>query len=373
MVLYYQAVANITSAWNGECGMEEPPQSMESLKMSLRHTAHYYHEVLKRLPPQAEPAFEDPAMQERVWGQCWGVANDVGQLRLVLLHRPGEEMTIMTPDRYDPEIEALVDDAEQWYWRDERGPDLARLQVEHDQLAEILRAAGARVEYIGGPPRNPKAMYTRDAAIAVRGGAIVCRMGVVGRFPGTGRRGEEAWITRKLVELGMPILRTIHGTGLAEGGSFCWLTPTTAAIGMSHRQNAEGVRQIEEVLTTLGVQLLHVPLVGHGLHLDEALVMVDHHTALINSTHLPYWLPETIQRLDIRLIEMHYQDSPSVVNCLALRPGTVVLAINNGTGTAERLEKAGITVIPIDFSESQRNGGGIHCATLPLVRAWDDT
>jgi N-dimethylarginine dimethylaminohydrolase len=197
-------------------------------------------------------------------------------------------------------------------------------------------------------------------------------MGVVGRSPGTGRRGEEAWITRQLAALGMPILHTIHGTGLAEGGSFCWLTPTTAAIGMSHRQNEAGVRQIEAVLTTLGVRLLRVPLVGQSLHLDEALVMVDHHTALLNSTHLPYWLPETLQQLDIRPLEMHHQDSPSVVNCLALRPGTVALGINNGTGTAERLDKAGLTVIPLDFSESQRNGGGIHCATLPLVRDWDE-
>jgi N-dimethylarginine dimethylaminohydrolase len=130
----------------------------------------------------------------------------------------------------------------------------------------------------------------------------------------------------------------MHGTGRTE-------------VGMSHRQNAEGGHQIEEVLTTLGVQLLRVPLVGHSLHLDEALLMVDHHTALINSTHSPYWLPETIRRLDSWRMEMHDQDSSSVVNCLALRPGTVLLAINNGTGTAERPEKAGMTVIPIDFSK----------------------
>jgi N-dimethylarginine dimethylaminohydrolase len=71
-------------------------------------------------------------------------------------------------------------------------------------------------------------------------------------------------------------------------------------------------------------------------------------------------------------MEMHDQDSSSVLNCLALRSGTVVLAINNGTETAERLEQAGITVIPIDFSESQRHGGGMHCATLPLVRDWNE-
>jgi hypothetical protein len=69
-MLYYQAAATITTAWEGGVQCGKPPQGMENLRISLRHTAHYYHEVLKRRPPQTEPAFEDPAMQARVWGQC---------------------------------------------------------------------------------------------------------------------------------------------------------------------------------------------------------------------------------------------------------------------------------------------------------------
>ena len=56
-------------------------------------------------------------MQERVWGRRWGVYNDVGPIRTVLVHRPGDEIRIMTADRYDPAIEALIDDEAQWYWR----------------------------------------------------------------------------------------------------------------------------------------------------------------------------------------------------------------------------------------------------------------
>ena len=41
-------------------------------------SGQYYHEVLKRIPPRDLPAFEDEAMQERVWGRRWGVYNDVG-------------------------------------------------------------------------------------------------------------------------------------------------------------------------------------------------------------------------------------------------------------------------------------------------------
>src|SRR5581483_11345439 len=232
--------------------------------MSLTDSAQYYHEVLKRIPPRATPAFEDEAMQERVWGRRWGVYDDVGPLRMVLVHRPGDSIRIMTGDHYDPTIEALIDDEQQWYYRDRRAPDLARMQREHDAMVAALQREGVEVIPVEGAPTDPKAMYTRDNAIAVRGGAIICRMGPVGSRPGTGRRGEEAYVARRLASLGMPILRTIHGTGLFEGGSFCFLNETTALAGLSYRQNEEGVRQIEEVLATQGVRLLRVDLPGYA-------------------------------------------------------------------------------------------------------------
>src|SRR5688572_5122627 len=84
-----------------------------------------------------------------------------------------------------------------------------------------------------------------------------------------------------IASLGMPILRTIHGTGLIEGGSFCFLKPGVAALGMSFRQNEEGARQIEEVLHASGARLVRIPLTGHSLHLDGCVLMVDRDKALI--------------------------------------------------------------------------------------------
>lgn len=339
--------------------------------MSLKDSGQYYHEVLKRIPPRALPAFESPEMQERVWGRRWGVYNDVGTLRTVLVHRPGPEIAIMTGDRYDPAIEALIDDDAQWYWRGDRAPDLAKMQAEHDRMTAALRAEGVEVVSVDASPTDPKAMFTRDTGVVVQGGAIICRMGPVGARPGTGRRGEEAYVARVLAGLGMPILRTIHGAGLFEGGSFALLNETTAVCGLSYRQNEEAARQIEEVLAVQGIRLIRVPLAGHALHLDGQLVMVDHDLALINIERTPYWFLDTLRDLKIRVVEAHHADSPRVVNCLALRPGKVLLAINNGDATAERLVDHGVEVIGIDYAECQQNGGGIHCSTLPLVRDRD--
>ena len=107
---------------------------------------------------------------------------------------------------------------------------------------------------------------------------------------------------------------------------------------------------------------------GAWVHIDGAFVMVDTDLALVNSTRLPYLFFDLLAEYKIRTVEVHYADESRVTNCLALRPGKVLLAINNGTGTAERLEKAGVEVVPLEYGECQHNGGGIHCSTFPLIR-----
>ena len=118
--------------------------------MSLKDSPEYYHEVLKRIPPRAVPAFEDEAMQARVWGRRWGVYNDVGPLKMVLVHRPGDEIRVMSGDKYDPAIEALIDDEQQWYYRDEKAPDLGKMQAEHDAMVAALRTEGTEVVSVDG-------------------------------------------------------------------------------------------------------------------------------------------------------------------------------------------------------------------------------
>jgi N-dimethylarginine dimethylaminohydrolase len=36
--------------------------------------------------------------------------------------------------------------------------------------------------------------------------------------------------------------------------------------------------------------------------------------------------------------------------------------------SADKLTKAGVEVIEIPYSEIQKNGGGVHCSTMELVR-----
>ncbi len=338
--------------------------------MTLRGTPLYYHAVLKSIAPQRVPSFENDDMQLRVWGKRWGVFNDVGTLRVCAVHRPGDEILVMTEDFYDAELGALINPQEMWYFRSDKAPDLDLMQQEHDGLVRALVENGVDVVSIDGSPRDASAQFVRDCAFAVKGGAVICRMAVFGTDHGTGRRGEEAYTTQAIANLGMPILHTIHGEGLLEGGSFCFLDEHHAVVGMSYRQNQAAVDQLETVLRHQDVELITFPLTGYSLHLDRAIVMVDHDKALIDVSRLPYWFLDRLADLGIETIDRDPRDNEMTNNCLAVAPGKVLMC-SGSDRTAEALNKRGVDVTQVPYDENHKNGGGIHCSTLPLVRDRD--
>lgn len=332
--------------------------------MSIMTEGEYrYNMLIKAFPSRPSPAFEDAGEQQAVWGRRWGCTNDVGRLRMVLMHRPGNELKMVDPAKRIEHLGAYGDPETGWYWRGREIPDIATQQAQHDGLVAALREEGVEVVFLDRcAPGKMKSVYTRDQVIAVDGGAIICRMGA------PIRRGEEAPATATLARIGMPILRTIHGTGLMEGGSFAFITPKVAVVGLSSRVNEAGADQVEEVLRVQGVQLLRVHLTGYRLHIDGAFVMIDVDTAIINPVQLPFWFLEKLKEMRIRTIEVHPEDPVWTINCLAVAPGRVLMADAVSPYTAEALDKAGISVRIVPYSAVYQGGGGIHCSTAPLVR-----
>ncbi len=332
--------------------------------MSIMSEGEYrYNQLIKIFKSEAEPAFESAEQQEFVWGQRWGCSTDVGRLRVVLMHRPGSEVDIVDTSKKMNDIGAYGDPEKGWYWRGDEPPDLKAMQAQHDQLVGALEREGVKVVFLDrAASGRMKSCYTRDSAFAIDGGAIVTRLGA------PIRRGEELPVTQALAKLGCPILRTIHGTGIMEGGSFARINEKTAVIGLSSRVNEEGTRQVEEVLRAQGVELLRVELTGYRLHIDGNFVMVDVDTAFINPTQLPFWFLERLRELKIRTIEVGPGDPVSSINCLAVSPGRVIITKGLSGRTLERLDRAGITLIEIDYDKVWAGGGGIHCSTAPLLR-----
>ncbi len=322
-----------------------------------------YNQTVKTFAAGAEPAFEDEGELLQTWGAVWGVDNDVGRIRSILMHAPGPEMSVVDATKRLPEIGSFGDPKVGWYFQSDTPPDIPLMQAQHAGFVAKLLAEGVEVHFMDGDAGiRLKQCYTRDPFIMVKGGAIVCRMGA--RI----RRGEELAVTRTLARIGVPILRTISGAGVMEGGSFAWLNERTCAIGVGVRVNREGALQVREVLARQGVELLIVDLPGYDIHLDVSFLMIDRDLALIAAQGLPYSFLEELSARGIKTIEIDPGDDGWIVNSLAIAPGKVIMAEGATNRTLDRLAAAGVTVIPQPFAAMHLNGGGLHCSTTPLRR-----
>lgn len=322
-----------------------------------------YNATIKMFGSQPEPAFESAERQVADWGREWGCDNDVGQIRMVLMHRPGDEFNIIDPAKRIDEIGSYGDLEEGWYWQSETIPPLAELQAQHDALADALRAEGVEVVYLDGVTGNRfKSVYTRDSSFAIKGGAIVSRMAP--RM----RHGEEQTVSRTLAKLGMPIVRTITGSGMIEGGSFAWLNSDTAVVGRGIRVNDDAILQLAEVLNHQGVDLMVVDLPAYSIHIDGWMLMVDKDLCLLDPRGLSYTFMQDLKDLGIRTVETTPDDNGWVVNGLAVRPGRVIMPEGLSDRTRGELEGHGVEIVTIPYDKVQLNGGGIHCSTCPLIR-----
>lgn len=324
---------------------------------------HIYSLTVKMFGPESEPAFESADEQIPYWGREWGCDNDVGRLEAVLMHRPGPEFDIIDPAKRIESIGSFGDRDAGWYFQSDTIPALAEMQAQHDRLAQALREEGTEVIMVQGDIGHRfKTCYTRDSSFAVKGGAVVCRLAP--RM----RRGEEKPVTQTLAGLGMPILRTINGTGLIEGGSFAWINSKNAVVGRSIRVNDAAISQVAEVLKVQGVELHVVDLNGYSIHIDGHFLMVDVDLALISASGLSYTFLQTLQTLGVRTIEITPEDDPWIINGLAVRPGRILVPPGMSARTRGELAERDVEVVEIPYDRMHHNGGGIHCSTCPLVR-----
>jgi N-dimethylarginine dimethylaminohydrolase len=322
-----------------------------------------YNQTIKLFGSQPEPGFESQQQQTAVWGRQWGCDNDVGQIRLCLMHRPGDEMNIIDPAMRIDEIGSFGDREKGWYFQSDVIPDWDEFRAQHDALVQLLRDEGVEVVFLDDVEEDGiKSVYTRDSSIAIKGGALVTRLAR------SIRRGEEAHVSKTLAGLGMPILRTLHGTALMEGGSFAWLNSKTAVIARSICVNDEGCDQVEQVLNAQGAELLRIDMAGYDIHIDGALTMIDVDLAIVDPDLLPYGFLRKLDELGVRTIEIDEHDDPWIVNCLAVSPGRIIMPPGISSKTEAALQRLNQEVIEIDYDKIQLNGGGIHCSTCPLIR-----
>jgi len=305
---------------------------------------------------------------ETVWGRKWGAQGEVGKLRSVVVCRPTEnEVTREKKD--NPNFLRL----RLGVW------NLEKLQTQHDEFVRVLKDEVPEViewdvtKVYTGPYHTTMILTpTRGFAVVINGGAIIGGVRAIGAW-----KAKEVLYTRMLVELGVPILYTVHGNGTFTGAHCIFIDPTHIVIGNLSIQGGdlgslEGARQVAPILKMAGVEEIHIthlsPFVGD---LDEGFTMADVGLGVYHG--LPKETIEYLHKKKVSLIEVPYEEKVrEAVNLLAIEPGKVVMPAGNPR-TAKALRKEGIDVIEVELQEFATCGIGCRCLTLPLIREKEPT
>lgn len=303
----------------------------------------------------------------------YGAQTEYERLRSVLMHRPTEELKLITPGNKDAYLFRDV-----VYWK--------AFQEEHDFFTDALKGEGISVTLLGDllneeqrrvANRLPNLVYTRDVLGVNNLGAMVLRMTYQPRFP------EPILIEEGMKKLGIPVALKVTPPGLVEGGDFVWLDEETLMMGFGTRSNEVGVEMVKEILLGRNVkEMIAVPLPSFRVHLDGALMVMSPDLALFHKGSLGLFPSYIYDGEGVRLqfledylkgkgLDLIYANDTEVRMF-----GTNIVGLGGGKCVSyewnERimglLEEQGFDVIGIPGSQLSIGGGGPHCMTAPILR-----
>jgi len=235
--------------------------------------------------------------------------------------------------------------------------DPVRTQAQHGELVAAMEWSGAVVLDAPELSGHPNSVFTRDVSLVTPRGYVQLRMGL------PSRRGEEAWMASFLESSGEPRAGAIEPPGTVEGGDVI-LAGRVAFVGHSERTNAEGARQLSEILRKMDydVRVARLAREEGYLHLGGAMSAIAPERVVACRRDTPAGF---FDGFDVVWVERR---GPSSANVICLGPNEVLANEAENLETMEALDAKGARVQGVDLSEFRKGAGGPTCLILPLER-----
>ena len=247
-------------------------------------------------------------------------------------------------------------------------PQIDEALVEYARFRQLLASSGAQIiDLKGADNLTIDSIYTRDSILISPNGLILCNMGRASRTP------EAAANAAAYQAAGHRVAGQITAPGTLEGGDFIWLDKNHAAVGLGPRTNAEGIRQLKELLgPDVELHVVELPDPDHPddvLHLMSIISPIDRDLALIYRPFMPTSFIHWLEDLGIRFVDVPEEEYPTMgCNVLAMGPRQAIM-LENLPRVKNGLEAAGCKVDTYKGLEISRQGeGGPTCLTRPLIR-----
>ena len=238
-----------------------------------------------------------------------------------------------------------------------QAPDPERAVAQHGEMTRLMTQAGAQVIDVPELADHPNSTFTRDVSLCTPNGYIELRMGL------PARRKEPAWMSEVLSEAGKTRVGVIEAPGTVEGGDVI-LAGEVAFVGLSHRTNEEGIRQLTALLEPMGFSVRVADVRDRYLHVGGAMSLIGPRSAVACEG---VFQEGYFDGFDV--VHVPNRDfAPSVANVICLRDGEVIANAAENLSAIRVLEAEGVTVHHLDLSEFRKGAGGPTCLILPIAR-----
>lgn len=307
---------------------------------------------------------------------AFGVKSAFGDLRRVLMHRPGAELGIVSNQNlaefnYDRPVhrEAFLSDYD------------AMLQlfqqhgVETLLLTEVLKDDGDSLHYMA---HRPNMTYTRDLASVFQSGAVLMSPHLKGRW------GDQMMMERAFRRLGIPVLGAVEPPGFLEGGGVTLIGDDTAVASLCDRANETGTRMLRDLILGREVRyFLEVPLPYGYIHIDGIFMLLDETLCLVfedvfrsfpcrlyesNARPRHVMFLDFLEERGIRRIPITREERDAGhLNVVVTQSSRKAIGFAGADRVAAEMKKHGWQLDTFPAEELFQGNGGAHCMTCPIL------
>jgi len=229
-------------------------------------------------------------------------------------------------------------------------PDVGHAVEQHAAYCRALGQCGLTVTALDADPTHPDSTFVEDTAVIVPRCAVLTR-------PGASSRVGEVTSMRAVLRARVPRLHEIVAPGTVDGGDICD-ADGHVFIGLSHRTNEEGARQLARFLEAAGYTTACVDIraVAGILHLKSGLTSIGDGRLLVTDELAAH---EAFHRFERVIVA---PDDAYAAN--AVRVNDRVLVAAGFPRVHETLARLGYSPLALEMSEFRKMDGGLSCLSL---------
>ncbi|MGH1481868.1 MAG: dimethylarginine dimethylaminohydrolase family protein [Geminicoccales bacterium] len=286
--------------------------------------------------------------------QTWGIDNDVGKLRDVLLGRPDYFRWVEA----GPLIGRTLANAHKTGARF----DLQTAMAQHAEMVSIYEDNGVTCHYLEADPILHRNFFARDSSAMTPWGALICHMQL------KVRRADYVSAISFYQNNKIPIWRYATA-GHFEGGDFVILEPGRVLIGYcGERSEKEGSEQVADFVRDEGWEAVTAPISREFVHMDGLVVPLAEKLLVACLDALEPWLVKQLRDWGFDFVDVPYREAKELgVNLVALGDGKV-LSMKGASDLNAKMRALGFQVFDPDMSMFTLGGGGVHCLCQALCR-----